>query len=297
MSFQSIVPRVALLLAATALLAGCGAGERSAAPQPSDEETVRSLVLNDPAIAPWFAADLFAAASPAQGSPLDLSPIGILASWRRQPEPGGSSQHVDVRVVGSTAWVTTTLTTEGQLQLREWRAGEIVLHTKPMADKGVRYGLMERVGSSWVLREVSPLSVGSCLGGNDPSVSIESVELAAGAVSIEVNDCSLMIPVDAIPSLPAGAMATATIETGEAPGHAYFYMGGRPTGPDREAGITPGPDGTYRVNWRAPLRSGVYTATVDFIEHDAIYESDARIAPYDARSWVITYRVGRGGVN
>lgn len=291
------VPFFVLAIAAAATLAGCSGSERGLAPQASDEEVVRSLVLHDPEISAWFATDLFADRAPSPASPLELSQIGILASWRRQPEPGGVSVGVEVHISGDQAWVKTTTTTEGDLVLREWVGGDIVVHTKPMADKAVRYARMQRVGDTWVLRDISHLSVGSCLGGAAPSVAIENVELAGGGEAILVEDCSAMYPVDAIPTLPAGANATATIVTGDVSGHAYFFMGARPAGPDRGEDIAPGPDGAYEVGWRTPLRAGVYNATVDFIEHDAIYETDPRLAPYDARSWVITYRVRRGGAN
>jgi hypothetical protein len=295
------------LLAATALVGGCGDSEQTTIPQnpateDTDEGALRAAVDEDADVlgsAQFLGEDQALDSRPSfAGKALSAiqEAINTVRWWRM---PTSITKTVDIDLVEpqgdsipGLANVTVTVDVEGMLKLIAAPDDSTrVKYEKPFADSSLRYAVFERrhppntdrpiLRRGWQLSQLSCASIESEGG----TRQIQSVSATGASGSYTITDPLLLMDVkDGLPAFAAEEEVQVTVVTGD-PTDRVFLHSHRHRFEFENNG-----DGSFTGTWNVGPAWGPLPrcAGIDVLSGPTLGDDSA---PYDSRAWIIPYRV------
>ncbi len=294
--------RALAVIAACALLAGCGKATSSTAPNvpatPSDAELVASAALTQSDL---LRDDVYDVTSSTTASARQAGPSAAIDPFAFYRWYSTATRDFNVTLSDPdstgrprTADLLITRDLRGMLHIvqRPAAGAEADTHNvihKFVHDVWTRHLILKRIadpaahdGSTlWTLDRMSPIAVRSA----PMTVAIQSVQL--GVVGDATYDQTISAPATPIapallPTLVAGQSEQVTVTTGVAGQVVSLYT------PNGRIRMTDQGDGTYRASF-TPSTGGAHPhLAVNVMSHATLYDDTL---PYDSAAWVIPYQV------
>ena len=279
-----------LMTAGLVFFAGCNGASNPASSGPSDlsdEEEISQIIEEE--MSDYFNSDVVND-EPEDGSMMKTAEEIETDRWRRIVANRSLEMNIQFPGDGS-AEVTAVRYVEGTLVLvDEIDSVTTTIYEKSFADTITRYALFRRNAAPdprppyrrWYLEAVSFCDIVSTPVNSVEILSVTVENLSSGYTRIYEDPAALLDRETEIPEFNPGDPVELTVEANGAGLLGFLHTR------SNRLEMTDNGDGTYSGIYTTPSTPGAFSAAVDLLTEDTIFDD---VADYDGNAWGIVYRV------